>query len=170
MVAAIGLLCVPQFAVLSYATVFLHDHGHLGLAEITAVMVALQAGAMIMRIWSGRHTDRRANRPAYLRGSALVALAAFMLLGLAAGVPAAPAADGRVVAAGIAVSAWHGVAYRSWPRKRVAPARARPWHGEHGRLRGPVPHAHRHPARCWPPAAGPSCGGWRGWWRWPPKD
>ena len=32
MVAAIGLLCVPQFAVLSYATVFMHDHGHLGLA------------------------------------------------------------------------------------------------------------------------------------------
>ena len=112
MVAAIGLLCVPQFAVLSYATVFLHDDGHLGLAEITAVMVALQAGAMIMRIWSGRHTDRRANRPAYLRGSALVALAAFMLLGLAAACDAPGwllMAD--VVAAGIAVSAWHGVAY-----------------------------------------------------------
>ncbi|NBV18361.1 MFS transporter, partial [Janthinobacterium sp.] len=85
MVAAIGLLCVPQFAVLSYATVFLHDHGHLGLAAITGVMVALQAGAMVMRLWSGRHTDRHGNRPAYLRGSALVALAAFVLLGMAAG-------------------------------------------------------------------------------------
>ena len=112
MVAAIGLLCVPQFAVLSYATVFLHDDGHLGLAEITAVMVALQAGAMIMRIWSGRHTDRRANRPAYLRGSALVALAAFMLLGLAAACDAPGwLLMAGVVAAGIAVSAWHGVAY-----------------------------------------------------------
>lgn len=112
MVGAIGLLCVPQFAVLSYATVFLHDHGHLGLAAITAVMVALQAGAMVMRIWSGRHTDRRANRPAWLRGSALVALATFMLLGIAA------ACDvpgwllmAAVVLSGIAVSAWHGVAY-----------------------------------------------------------
>lgn len=112
MVAAIGLLCVPQFAVLSYATVFLHDDGHLGLAEITAVMVALQAGAMIMRIWSGRHTDRRANRPAYLRGSALVALAAFMLLGLAAACDAPGwLLMAGVAAAGIAVSAWHGVAY-----------------------------------------------------------
>lgn len=112
MVAAIGLLCVPQFAVLSYATVFLHDDGHLGLAEITAVMVALQAGAMIMRIWSGRHTDRRANRPAYMRGSALVALAAFMLLGLAAACDAPGwLLMAGVVAAGIAVSAWHGVAY-----------------------------------------------------------
>ena len=112
MVAAIGLLCVPQFAVLSYATVFLHDHGGLGLAAITAVMVALQAGAMVMRIWSGRHTDRHANRPAYLRGSALVALAAFLVLGCIAGLDAPGwLLMAAVVAAGIAVSAWHGVAY-----------------------------------------------------------
>ncbi|MGK5068357.1 MFS transporter [Janthinobacterium sp. RT4P48] len=112
MVAAIGLLCVPQFAILSYATVFLHDHGHLGLAAITAVMVALQAGAMVMRIWSGRHTDRRANRPAWLRGSAWVALATFVLLGIAAGGHAPGwVLMTAVVVAGIAVSAWHGVAY-----------------------------------------------------------
>lgn len=112
MVAAIGLLCVPQFAILSYATVFLHDHGGLGLAAITAVMVALQAGAMVMRIWSGRHTDRHANRPAWLRGSALVALASFVLLGIAAGCVAPGwVLMTAVAAAGIAVSAWHGVAY-----------------------------------------------------------
>jgi predicted MFS family arabinose efflux permease len=112
MVAAIGLLCVPQFAVLSYATVFLHDEGHLGLAAITTVMVALQAGAMVMRIWSGRHTDRHANRPAYLRGSALVALATFVLLGMAAaGKVPGWLLMAAVVTAGIAVSAWHGVAY-----------------------------------------------------------
>ena len=112
MVAAIGLLCVPQFAILSYATVFLHDHGHLGLAAITAVMVALQAGAMVMRIWSGRHTDRRANRPAWLRGSAWVALATFVLLGIAAsGHAPGWVLMTAVVVAGIAVSAWHGVAY-----------------------------------------------------------
>ncbi|SDA69036.1 Sugar phosphate permease [Janthinobacterium sp. 344] len=112
MVAAIGLLCMPQFAILSYATVFLHDHGRLGLAAITAVMVALQAGAMVMRIWSGRHTDRHANRPGYLRGSALVALACFVLLGIAArGDAPGWLLMTAVVMAGIAVSAWHGVAY-----------------------------------------------------------
>ncbi|APA70825.1 MFS transporter [Janthinobacterium sp. 1_2014MBL_MicDiv] len=112
MVAAIGLLCVPQFAVLSYATVFLHDHGHLGLAAITTVMVALQAGAMAMRIWSGRYTDRHANRPAYLRGSALVALATFVLLGIAAACQAPGwLLMAAVALSGIAVSAWHGVAY-----------------------------------------------------------
>lgn len=112
LVAAIGLLCVPQFAVLSYGTVFLHDHGHLDLASITFVMVALQAGAMVMRIWSGRHTDRHANRPAYLRASTLIALALFLLL---AAVTASGASGwllmSAVVLAGIGVSAWHGVAY-----------------------------------------------------------
>jgi len=111
-VAAIGLLCVPQFAVLTYATVFLHDHGHLGLASITGVMVALQAGAMVMRIWSGRHTDRHGNRPAYLRAATLVVLALFLLL---SGATASNAPDwllmGTLVLAGIGVSAWHGVAY-----------------------------------------------------------
>ena len=112
MVAGIGVLCVPQFAILSFATVFLHDHGRLGLAQITSVMVILQLGAMVMRIWSGRHTDRHANRPTYLRGSVLVALASFGLLAAVA----ALAAPGwllmlAVIAAGICVSAWHGVAY-----------------------------------------------------------
>ncbi|WP_436476265.1 MFS transporter [Janthinobacterium sp. LB3P112] len=114
LVAAIGLLCVPQFAVLSFATVFLHDHGHLGLAAITAVMVALQAGAMVMRIWSGRHTDRHANRPAYLRGSALVALASFVLLGCIAWLDAPGwLLMAVVVAAGIAIP--HLLAASSWP-------------------------------------------------------
>ena len=111
-VAAIGLLCVPQFAILTYATVFLHDHGHLGMASMTGVMVALQAGAMVMRIWSGRHTDRHANRPAYLRASTLIALALFLLLAI---VTFCGAPDwllmAAVVLAGIGVSAWHGVAY-----------------------------------------------------------
>ena len=72
----------------------------------------LQLGAMVMRIWSGRHTDRHANRPAYLRGSVLVALASFLLLACVAGC-AAPGwlLMAAVIAAGICVSAWHGVAY-----------------------------------------------------------
>jgi MFS family permease len=38
-VAGIGILCAPQFAVLSFGTVFLHDFGHAGFATITATMV-----------------------------------------------------------------------------------------------------------------------------------
>jgi predicted MFS family arabinose efflux permease len=119
-VAGIGILCAPQFAVLSFGTVFLHDFGHAGLAAITATMVSMQAGAMVMRVWSGRWTDRRRNRPAYLRAcSALSVLlfAGLAALAIAAGAHAADSLALRVAlvallgASGVCVSAWHGVAY-----------------------------------------------------------
>ena len=118
--AGIGLLCAPQFAVLSFGTVFLHDFGHAGLATITATMVFVQVGAMVMRVWSGRWTDRRRNRPAYLRAcSALSVLlfAGLAMLAMAAGTHAADSAALRIAlvvllgVSGVCVSAWHGVAY-----------------------------------------------------------
>lgn len=113
-VLGIGLLCMPQMAVLTFATVFLHDAGHLGIAAISGTMVAVQLGAMGMRIWSGRHTDRHGNRRAYLRGSTLVAVASFIMLALVLQCFAqAPGAllMAMIAFAGICVSAWHGVAY-----------------------------------------------------------
>lgn len=119
-VAGIGILCAPQFAVLSFGTVFLHDFGHAGLAAITATMVTVQAGAMALRVWSGRWTDRRKNRPAYLRTcSALsillfAALGAMSLAGEVAVVGSSAFGIALIVllaACGICVSAWHGVAY-----------------------------------------------------------
>lgn len=126
LVAGIGVLCAPQFAVLSFGTVFLHDAAHLPLAACAAAPMAVQLSAMVLRIWSGRWTDRRGNRPAYLRACSVLSLGLFGLLALCAGAsegplaaaPASPAAP--VIAAalavllaicGIAVSAWHGVAY-----------------------------------------------------------
>jgi len=118
-VLGIGILCAPQFAVLSFGTVFLHDFGHAGLATITATMVFTQVGAMAMRVWSGRWTDRRRNRPAYLRGCALLSLLLFAALGALtlSGAMATQTSAGRIgllvllTLAGISVSAWHGVAY-----------------------------------------------------------
>ena len=43
-------------------------------------MAAVQLGAMVMRVWSGRFTDRHGNRRAYLRGSTLVGVASFVVL------------------------------------------------------------------------------------------
>jgi MFS family permease len=112
-VLGIGLLCSPQMAVLTFATVFLHDAAHLGIAAISGTMAAVQTGAMAMRVWSGRFTDRRGNRRAYLRGSTLVAAASFAVLAAALeGFHASGAWLMALVAfAGICVSAWHGVAY-----------------------------------------------------------
>lgn len=116
---AIGLLCCPQFAVLTFATVFLHDFSGAGIATLTGVMVAVQLGAMVARIASGRWTDRRGNRGAYLRGCVWLGFVLFAVLaGAAWVVRGAPTGTGALTlvallltVAGICVSAWHGVAY-----------------------------------------------------------
>lgn len=111
-VCGIGILCAPQFALITFATVFLHDTAQVGIAGITATMVVMQLGAMIMRVWSGRFTDRHGNRAAYLRGSTLVAAASFVALPLAMTLSAPGWSLMPLIAfAGICVSAWHGVAY-----------------------------------------------------------
>jgi nitrate/nitrite transporter NarK len=111
-VMGIGILCGPQFAVLTFGTVFLHDYVGSDVTTITVTMVLLQLGAMGMRVWSGRLTDRRGNRRAYLRVSVLVAAASFFLMALSLlfSLPA-PIIVSEVAIAGICISAWHGVAY-----------------------------------------------------------
>ncbi|MEK6349796.1 MAG: MFS transporter [Burkholderia sp.] len=118
LVLGIGLLCAPQFAILSFATVFLHDFAGFGPARIGIAMVTIQLGAMVSRVWSGRATDRRGNRRAFVRGTVGLALALFLALvaatfaaGAARSTPSLDLAALLLVAAGIAVSAWHGVAY-----------------------------------------------------------
>ncbi len=118
MAAGIGILCAPQFAVLSFGTVFLHDHAQLGLGAAAALMSVVQLASMALRIWSGRWTDRHRNRPAFLRACCQLTLALFAgLAGLSwAGHPAGSAAMGGALMVmlgicGICVSAWHGVAY-----------------------------------------------------------
>ncbi|WP_255594051.1 MFS transporter [Achromobacter sp. ES-001] len=117
--AAIGLMCCPQFAVLTFATVFLHDFSQAGIGTLTAVMVAVQLGAMVARIASGRWTDRHGNRRAFLRRCAQLSALMFAALGavawLVSGGPTTPGAvlatAALLTAAGVCASAWHGVAY-----------------------------------------------------------
>jgi MFS family permease len=112
-----GVLCVPQLAVLTFAAVFLHDFCHAGLTTISATLAAVQAGAALARVWSGRWTDRRGNRRAYMRCCSVVSALLFALLALAvAGAGAHGAALSGllvciVVAGGVCASAWHGVAF-----------------------------------------------------------
>ncbi|RWN48213.1 MAG: MFS transporter [Mesorhizobium sp.] len=117
---AIGLLCFPQVTVLTFASVFLHDFVGLGTAAISASLAAVQIGAMVMRIWSGRFTDRHGNRRQFLRlCSAFSALAFAMLWLLVLFGPTVPGGQliwlavlpVVLIVAGISVSAWHGVAY-----------------------------------------------------------
>src|SRR5450830_804349 len=97
----------------------------LGLPACTGAMALVQVGAMGLRVWSGRWTDRHGNRPAYLRACVGAVIAVFLgLAALSALQSALPSAGGGwspqglqallaawLVLAGLVVSAWHGVAY-----------------------------------------------------------
>ncbi len=110
---AIGVLCLPQLAVVTFGAVFLHDAGGAGVAAISVGLLAMQAGAGALRVWSGRWTDRHGNRRRYLRGSVLLSAALFAALALTAAVlPGAPLPlAAAMLASGVAVSSWHGVGY-----------------------------------------------------------
>jgi MFS family permease len=120
MALGIGLLCVPQGAVVAFATVFLRDFAHANVLTLSLTMAAVQGGAAVTRVWSGRWTDRHGNRRAYLRVCAQLSAVLFVVLaGVAWATMALPVElsimRGVLIAAlvvgGICVSAWHGVGY-----------------------------------------------------------
>ena len=114
---AAGMLCAPQLAVVTFATVFLHDFGHASIVTISATMVAVQTGAAIARVLSGRWTDRKGNRRAYMRACSLVTavlFAALALISAAVGMQHTAmvvVCAAMIVAGGVCASAWHGVAF-----------------------------------------------------------
>jgi sugar phosphate permease len=107
---ASGLLTVPQFGVLTFAAVFLHDVHHASTAATVATLLVVQIGGGSARIWSGRFSDRRRNRRQMIK-----------LFGLAAGILTLGAAAlvhqptwivaGVLAMGGLCANAWHGVAY-----------------------------------------------------------
>jgi MFS family permease len=118
-VLAIGILCGPQFALLTFGSVFLHDFAHLNVALVSVCLAVIQLGAMASRIWSGRWTDKNKNRKPYLKGCTQLSIAAFVLLSVLVWFwPTLPHTAATVtllaalfILAGVVVSAWHGVAY-----------------------------------------------------------
>ncbi|MCC8392019.1 MFS transporter [Paraburkholderia sp. MMS20-SJTR3] len=112
-----GALCVPQIAVITFGTVFLHDFGRAGVFAISATMAAVQTGAAVARVWSGAWTDRRGNRRAYMRACSLLTALLFAVLALATGLAGLHRGMSVVpfavllVLGGVSASAWHGVAF-----------------------------------------------------------
>ncbi|MGI5289219.1 MFS transporter [Nonomuraea polychroma] len=107
---ASALLTVPQFAVLSFTAIFLHDVKGQGAALAGVTILIAQIGGGAARIWTGRRTDRRGNRRAYLRGiGALtgVAMAAAAVLTQAP----TPITVAALALGGLLANSWHGVAY-----------------------------------------------------------
>ncbi len=107
---ASGLLTVPQFAVLTFAAVYLTGTRGLGLAAASACLLIVQVGGAAARVWSGRWTDRHRNRRTYVRAVGVLTATAMTVAAVAEQAPVALVAA-AIVTAGVLASAWHGVAY-----------------------------------------------------------
>lgn len=120
LVIAIGVLCAPQFAILTFISVFFHDFSHFDLWITTTALIIIQLGAMTFRIWSGHWTDKLKNRKEYLKACSLLSACLFFILTLIVVCldQVKVISDFQslilvsvIVLTGIVVSAWHGVAY-----------------------------------------------------------
>lgn len=107
-----ALLTVPQMAVLTFAAVFLTDHEQMSMVTITIILVLVQVGGAVLRIVTGRLSDRYKNRRGIIRMISVVAGLAGLGLGL--GVLADIGTVWLVVllvVTGLAGHAWHGIAF-----------------------------------------------------------
>jgi len=105
-----SLLTVPQFAVVTFSAIFLHDIEHASVLTTVIALCIVQFGGGTARIWSGRFTDRRGNRRPMIRIIGVLAAAALLASALLTQV-SSPIAIGTLVIGGVFANAWHGVAY-----------------------------------------------------------
>lgn len=112
----IGLLCMPQFVILTFGAIFIHEVLGGGLLAMSLGFATLQLGAAVARVFSGHWTDRHGNRHQYMLYCILAATCAYLLLAgatcllLRDQLTAAPVFV-LLALCGITISAWHGVAY-----------------------------------------------------------
>lgn len=106
------LLDLPQFTVLTFGAVFLHDIKHIPLSTIAALLVLTQVCGGISRVAGGRWTDTRGGR--YRR--TIVTVYSVIITAGFVGIAAFESAPSWIVAALMVVSGmlafgWHGVHY-----------------------------------------------------------
>ncbi|CAM4302573.1 hypothetical protein F901_01799 [Acinetobacter dispersus] len=120
LVIAIGVLCAPQFAILTFTSVFFHDFAHFDLWITTVTLLIIQLGAIAFRVWSGHWTDKRKNRKEYLKTCSMLSTVLFFILTIFVFFldQEKEITDYQTflfvslfIVTGIVVSAWHGVAY-----------------------------------------------------------
>ncbi len=107
---ASGLLTVPQIAVLTFGAIFLHDAKQVSLAAISITIMIMQIGGAVLRIWSGRYTDKYGNRRKMIKIIGSVA----GLLGISIMLlsdRSATLITILICLCGLFANAWHGIAY-----------------------------------------------------------
>jgi sugar phosphate permease len=104
-------LTFPQIAVLSFTAVFLSDQHHMSMGAISIVAFCVQIGGGILRIYTGRLTDKYKNRRQVIRVTAIIAGIAALLLALVAKQDITFVVVALLIITGLAGNAWHGLGY-----------------------------------------------------------
>ncbi|MFC5908057.1 MFS transporter [Streptacidiphilus monticola] len=106
------LLDLPQFTVLTFGSVYLHEVKHLSLGTIAGLLVVVQVLGAVSRVWGGRWTDRRGgrNRRTLVTVYSWVIALGFTVVGLFGSAPAWLVAA-LLVVSGFLACGWHGVHY-----------------------------------------------------------
>jgi MFS family permease len=108
--AVSGLYVVAQMAILSFVVLYLHDERGLSKGEAAAVLGAVQAFAVVMRVGAGRWSDNMRTRTVPL---ARIGLAMSSSLAVATALLNAPLVllVPAFVVSGSLTMAWNGVAF-----------------------------------------------------------
>ncbi|MEV4073726.1 MFS transporter [Nonomuraea fuscirosea] len=109
-----ALLTVPQFAVLTFTAIFLHDVKGAGAALAGLTVLIAQLGGGAARIWTGRRTDRAEDSGAARRTCLrrIGVLAGIAMAGAAVLTDApTPLTVTALALGGLLANAWQGVAY-----------------------------------------------------------
>jgi sugar phosphate permease len=107
---ASALLTVPQFGILTFSAVFLHDAKHAGILATVLTLIVVQIGGGSARIWSGRFSDKHRNRRQMIKVFGLLAGAMLVASALLVSAPIGVVAS-TLALGGLFANAWHGVAY-----------------------------------------------------------
>ena len=108
-VIAAGFLTVPQMAVLTFGGVYMRDVLDINLTLISIILIGVQIGGGILRIWSGYYTDQKKNRISLLKYYAVLSgIASFILCLMVNNTYSGVA---FLVLTGLFGHAWHGLAY-----------------------------------------------------------
>jgi sugar phosphate permease len=104
------LLVVPQFTVVAFLVVYLHDEHHVSVASAALLLTLVQFGGAAGRLVAGHVADRLGLRLGPLRWLALTITGLFALLAVLEE-SFAPAVVPVVLVAGIVAISWNGLVF-----------------------------------------------------------
>lgn len=109
--AASMLLTIPQFAILSFASIFLVDSLNSPLLIASTVLVVIQVLGGALRIFAGYLTDRHISRLPALRWISFATALSLLMLGIVSCVESFWIIVVLITISGVLANSWHGVAY-----------------------------------------------------------